>query len=70
MKYPFYKHKDILTLYIFIGIFVVGLITSLFLQFFIGFALSGVGLFALLIVLIGHEIMIILLEIKNSLRKR
>jgi len=68
MKYPFYKHHDIKILYIFIGFFIIGFLISLFYFFTKGLVLSIVGLFALLIVLIGHEIIIILLEIKNKLK--
>ncbi len=66
MKYPFYKHFDIKILYIFIGIFVTGFLISLFYMFIQGIILSIVGLFSLLIILIGHEIVITLLEILNK----
>jgi len=69
MKYPFYKHRDILTLYIFIGLFLIGAVISLFYKFMEGFILSVMGFFALLIVLIGHEIIIVLLDIKKKLVK-
>lgn len=68
MKYPFYKHHDIKALYIFIGLFVIGFLVSLFYSFMQGLILSIVGLFALLIILIGHEIIIILLEIKKKMK--
>ena len=69
MKYPFYKHLDIKILYIFIGLFVIGFLVSLFYLFVKGLILSIVGLFSLLILLIGHEIIIILLDIKKKLVK-
>jgi len=67
MKYPFYKHHDIKILYVFIGLFALGFLVSLFYQFMQGFIISVIGFFALLIVLIGHEILIVLLEIKKKL---
>lgn len=69
MKYPFYKHFDIKMMYIFMGIFLAGFLISLFLQFPQGFIISAFGFFTLLIVLIGHEIIIILLDIKKALIK-
>jgi hypothetical protein len=69
MKYPFYKHHDIKILYIFIALFAVGFTVSLFYKFMQGFILSVIGFFALLIVLIGHEIIIVLLDIKKKLVK-
>lgn len=69
MRYPFYKHHDIITMYIFIGLFAISFLVSLFYQFLQGFIISAVGLFALLIILIGHEIIIILLDIKRVLIK-
>ncbi len=68
MKYPFYKHTDIKILYIFIGFFAVGAIVSLFYKFMQGFIISVIGFFALLIVLIGHEIIIVLLDIKKKIK--
>jgi len=67
MRYPFYKHHDIKILYIFMGIFAIGFLISLFYHFPEGFIISAMGFFALLIVLIGHEIIIVLLEIKKKL---
>ena len=69
MKYPFYKHLDIKILYIFIGLFVIGFLVSLFYSFMQGFIISVIGLFALLIILMGHEIIIVLLDIKKKLVK-
>jgi hypothetical protein len=68
MKYPFYKHFDIKILYIFIGLFIIGSLVSLYYMFIQGLIFSVVGLFSLLIVIIGHEIMIILLDIKNTIK--
>ncbi len=68
MKYPFYKHPDIKILYFFILLAVTGFLVSLFYMFIQGIILSAVLLFSLLIILIGHEIVIVLLDIKNKLK--
>ncbi len=68
MKFPFYKHSDVKILYIFIGLFTIGFLASLFYMFIQGIIFSITGLFSLLIVLIGHEIIIILLDIKNKIK--
>jgi hypothetical protein len=70
MRYPFYRHSDIIILYLFIGIFAIGILASLIYQVAEGFAISAVGFFALLIVLIGHEIIIVLLDIKKILKDK
>lgn len=66
MHYPFYRHADIKILYIFIGIFTCAFFTGLaFLHVDIWTRIivsSAVGIFALLIVLIGHELMILMLD--------
>ena len=70
MRYPFYRHADVAILYAFIGLFAFSFLVSLFYHFPEGFIVSAVGFFALLIILIGHEIIIVLLDIKNSLLRR
>jgi len=62
MKYPFYKHKDIQILYVCMVVFGVLLVMNIFLGFKSAYILSTIGFFFCLILLIGHEILIVLME--------
>ena len=62
MNYPFYKHKDIRALYFSIIFFVSLFLSSVFTSWFKVRLISELALVLLTITLIGHEIIIVLLD--------
>ena len=69
MNYPFFKHKDIRILYWSITSFIILFISSLIFNLFKLRLLSQTALVLLTILLIGHEIIIVLLDKPTRRRK-
>ena len=66
MNYPFYKHKDIKRLYLAISVFAGLFIGSLIFNLFKIRLISELALVLLIITLVGHEIIIVLLDKKGG----
>jgi len=66
MNYPFYKHKDIRALYFSIIFFASLFLSSVIGNWFKIRLLSELALVLLTITLVGHEIIIVLLDKKRG----